>query len=105
MHELQAHALSYRELLEHFRESVEFVGKTPNPAIDVESISDQDRMFSMDLMKKEVASLLSEIRRLEGQRLMLFDRLHNATLLVRHANTSIVDFLNLSSSVWEHRRY
>lgn len=89
VHAVQTHVLCYGQLLERFRDSVEFVGQTPNPAMGVESINDQERKLSTDLMAKEVTSLLSEISRLEAQGRMLSDRLENVVLLVRYANTSL----------------
>ncbi|KAH7882413.1 hypothetical protein F5I97DRAFT_1987033 [Phlebopus sp. FC_14] len=77
LHKLQAHLLYYQQLLQDFRKSVVFVQSTPNPAMDAESITTQERKDSTDLMKKEANNLLSEIDRLEGQRSMLSDRLKN----------------------------
>ena len=79
LHKLQAHLLYYQQLLRDFRKSVEFVQNTPNPAMD----EDPDRDDSMKLLKLESENLLSEIDRLEKQRLIQSDRLSNVMALVR----------------------
>ncbi|KAG9311168.1 hypothetical protein JVU11DRAFT_8235 [Chiua virens] len=77
LHILQAHLLYYRTLLDDFRKSVTFVQETPNPAMDDPSMTPEDRRVSDDILKKETEYLLSEIDRLESQRLMQFMRLKN----------------------------
>ena len=84
LHDLQVCMLDYQQLLEHFHKSVVFVGETPNPAMNVKSISAEERRLLTDLLKNEVDGLLCDIDRLEGQRSMLSDRLQNAMNLVRH---------------------
>ncbi|KAG6328787.1 hypothetical protein ID866_10302 [Astraeus odoratus] len=74
LHKVEAHLLYYRQLLQDFKKSIDFVRDTPNPAM--EGIDD-----SAALMKTEVDSLLSEIERLEGQRKMQSDRLQNVMRL------------------------
>ncbi|KAF9226333.1 hypothetical protein BS17DRAFT_765341 [Gyrodon lividus] len=77
LHKLQAHLLYYQQLLQDFRKSVVFVKSTPNPAMEADSVTNQDRKSSMDLMAKEAENLLSEIDRLEGQRSTQSARLKN----------------------------
>ncbi|KAF9239348.1 hypothetical protein BU15DRAFT_88111 [Melanogaster broomeanus] len=79
LHKLQAHLLYYQQLLQDFRKSVEFVKSTPNPAMEPEP--EDVRTASNKLMEKEANNLLSEIDRLDGQRLMLSDRLKNVMAL------------------------
>ncbi|KIJ63179.1 hypothetical protein HYDPIDRAFT_113782 [Hydnomerulius pinastri MD-312] len=81
LHKLQAHLLYYQQLLHDFRKAVVFVKTTPNPAMEAPSITPQERMDSTDLMAKEADNLLSEIDRLDGQRLMQSDRLKNVMAL------------------------
>lgn len=77
LHIIQAHLLHYQSLLQDFRKSVEFLDKTPNPAMESDDYSSDERKDSMELMAKECANLLSEIGRLENRRLMLSSRLKN----------------------------
>ncbi|KAG1837319.1 hypothetical protein DFJ58DRAFT_669005 [Suillus subalutaceus] len=79
LHIIQAHLLHYHSLLQDFQKSVEFLHKTPNPALDSDDYSPNERKDTMELMAKECANLLSEIGRLENRRLMLSSRLKNAT--------------------------
>ncbi|KAH7915509.1 hypothetical protein BJ138DRAFT_1132565 [Hygrophoropsis aurantiaca] len=69
MHILQAHLLHYISLLDEFRRSVDFVLKTPNPAVESKSYGDDEREHSRQLMK---------IARLQGRRQMQSSRLKNA---------------------------
>ena len=88
LHELQTRVMYYPILLRNFRDSVVFLGETPNPAMSVESIRPQARRFSMDLLRHEVDYLHSEVDRLQGLRSTLIDRLRSAMARVRHANES-----------------
>ncbi|KAG2140527.1 uncharacterized protein EDB93DRAFT_1252817 [Suillus bovinus] len=77
LHIIQAHLLHYQSLLQDFQKSVEFLHKTPNPAMGFDNHRSKERGESMDLMKRECANLLSEIGRLENRRLMQISRLKN----------------------------
>ncbi|KAF8123855.1 hypothetical protein EV363DRAFT_1587052 [Boletus edulis] len=77
LHILQAHLLYYRNLLEDFKKSVIFVQETKNPAMDDPSITDGERARAKRIMVKETDYLLSEIERLESQRMMQVMRLKN----------------------------
>jgi Mg2+ and Co2+ transporter CorA len=81
LHKLQAHLLYYQQLLRDFEKSVEFVRDTPNPAMDHDLISEDERKRSKQLLNQEACTLLSEIQRLEKQRLIQSDRLKNAMQL------------------------
>jgi hypothetical protein len=59
-----------------------FILHTPNPAMDSESIPDDVRAWSKNLLKKECDNLLSEINRLEKGRIMQDRRLKNVMNLV-----------------------
>ncbi|KAI6104301.1 cora-like Mg2+ transporter protein-domain-containing protein, partial [Pisolithus sp. B1] len=78
LHKLQAYLLHYKQLLRDFHKSVEFVKKTPNPAVP----DDDGEHNSARHLKREVDNLLSEIDRLESQRTMQSDRLDNVMRLV-----------------------
>jgi hypothetical protein len=90
LHIIQAHLLHYQSLLQDFRKSVEFLNKTPNPAMESDDYSSDERKDSMELMAKECANLLSEIGRLENRRLMLSSRLKNVMDLA-FATVNIID--------------
>lgn len=77
LHIIQAHLLQYQSLLQDFQKSVEFLHKTPNPAMDSDQYSPDERKDSMVLMERECANLLSEIGRLETRRLLQSSRLKN----------------------------
>ncbi|KAJ8584948.1 hypothetical protein M405DRAFT_825860, partial [Rhizopogon salebrosus TDB-379] len=77
LHVLQAHLLHYQSLLTHFRVSVSFIEKTPNPAMESEDL--EQRKASRELLEKESENLLGEIERLEKRREMLSGRLRNST--------------------------
>ena len=83
MHILQAHLLYYRNLLEDFRKSVEFVQKTPNPAMQDPSVTLKERDEAKCVLNKETNYLISEIERLESQRMMQVMRLKNVIDLVQ----------------------
>ena len=78
LHILQAHLLHYQSLLHHFKVSVHFIEETPNPAMESELVTDEQRKTSEELMGNECKNLLSEIERLEKRRGMLSSRLKNA---------------------------
>ena len=101
LHKVEAHLLHYKQLLQDFRKSVVFVKDTPNPAMEPEKLTGQEREEwertagnmcketavkereeCKSLMDKEAHNLLSEIERLEGQRSMYSDRLQNVMRLV-----------------------
>ncbi|KAG1767127.1 hypothetical protein EDD22DRAFT_950237 [Suillus occidentalis] len=77
LHIIQAHLLHYQSLLQDFQKSVEFLHKTPNPAMDSDQYSADERKDTMELMARECANLLSEIGRLESRRLLQSSRLKN----------------------------
>ncbi|KAG1736667.1 uncharacterized protein EDB91DRAFT_1055551, partial [Suillus paluster] len=77
LHIIQAHLLQYQSLLQDFQKSVDFLQKTPNPAMESDTYGLVERQESIDLMAKECANLLSEIGRLEIRRLMQSSRLKN----------------------------
>jgi len=77
LHSFRAYVLYYEQLLKDFRRSVVFVKSTPNPAMDAESITDQERCSSVDFIAREADKLLSEIDRLEEQNRTQFDQLTN----------------------------
>ncbi|KAG1864496.1 hypothetical protein C8R48DRAFT_773013 [Suillus tomentosus] len=77
LHIIQAHLLNYQSLLQDFQKSVEFLHKTPNPAMHSDNYTSRERKDSMDLMARECENLLSEIARLESRRLMQISRLKN----------------------------
>jgi len=78
LHILQAHLLHYQSLLHHFKVSIYFIEETPNPAMESELVTDDQRNTSKELMGNECKNLLSEIERLEKRREMLSSRLKNA---------------------------
>jgi hypothetical protein len=77
LHIIQAHLLHYHSLLQDFQKSVDFLQRTPNPAIESDSYTPEERKESMELMVRECANLLSEIDRLENRRTMQSSRLKN----------------------------
>ncbi|KAF9237252.1 hypothetical protein BU15DRAFT_48954 [Melanogaster broomeanus] len=90
LHILQAHLLYYQSLLLDFRKSVDFVGHTPNPAMDNPSVTEEDRCRSADLLKRETNNLLSEIGRLEALIILQSSRLRNLMDLA-FASVNIAD--------------
>lgn len=87
LHVIRAHQLHYHELLEHFRKSVEFVMKYPNPTYD--NASEQERKLTKDLLERECNQLLAGINRLEMSRKLQDKRLKNVMNLVRHLHLSL----------------
>ncbi|KAF8434531.1 hypothetical protein L210DRAFT_3410491, partial [Boletus edulis BED1] len=81
LHKLQAHLLYYQQLLRDYLRSVEFVRDSPSPAMNDPAISEAEREDSVQLLRTEADTLISEIKRLIRQREMLSDRLENATQL------------------------
>ncbi|KAF8553791.1 hypothetical protein OG21DRAFT_1485136 [Imleria badia] len=81
LHKLHAHLLHYKQLLQDFLRSVEFIRDIPNPAMNAPSISEAEREDSAKLLRIEADRLISEIERLSRQREMLCNRLDNATHL------------------------
>jgi hypothetical protein len=82
LHVIRAHHLHYTSLLEDFRKSVEFIYKTPNPAMDSDTFTEYDRLYSRKLLEKECNNLMIEIDRLEAMRSMQDKRLKNVMNLV-----------------------
>jgi cell division protein FtsB len=81
LHVIRAHLLHYASLLKDFRKSVDFIVKTPNPAMDAHA--KHKRLDSRELLKTQCNNLLSEIDRLESWRDMLDKRVKNVMDLVR----------------------
>jgi len=77
LHILQAHLLHYQTLLHNFRLSVCFILETPNPAMESEAFTEEQRKASKEVMEQETKNLLSEIDRLAKRREMLSSRLKN----------------------------
>lgn len=77
LHIIQAHLLHYPSLIQDFQKSVEFLKRTPHPAMESDNYSSTERKDSMELMAKECENLLSEIGRLESRRIMQSSRLKN----------------------------
>ncbi|KAF9239332.1 hypothetical protein BU15DRAFT_74747 [Melanogaster broomeanus] len=80
LHKLRATLLYYQQLLQDFRRSLIFLQTTPNPAMaykNESSIEEESRRASVDLLAKEVDSLLCEVDRLESQTAMISMRLKN----------------------------
>ncbi|KAG1736662.1 uncharacterized protein EDB91DRAFT_1142013, partial [Suillus paluster] len=90
LHVLQVHLLHYQVLLHSFEVSVTFIEKTQNPAMESSVFSDEQRIESNELMKKECQNLVGEIDRLEKRRMMLSSRLKNATDLA-YASVNLED--------------
>ncbi|TFK31450.1 hypothetical protein BDQ12DRAFT_694126 [Crucibulum laeve] len=88
LHIIRAHHLHYSSLLEDFRKTVEFIRDTHNPAM--EDLTQKERDFSQNLMNRECANLLSEIKRLEMSRTMQDQRLKNVMNLV-FSSVNILD--------------
>ncbi|KAK0205522.1 hypothetical protein DFS33DRAFT_1487588 [Desarmillaria ectypa] len=80
LHIIRAHHLHYSSLLEDMRKAVVFILDTPNPAMD--SLPQEEKLFSRTLLEKECRNLLSEIGRLEMSRRMQDKRLKNVMNLV-----------------------
>ncbi|KAG2138016.1 hypothetical protein DEU56DRAFT_945835 [Suillus clintonianus] len=74
---IQTHLLQYQSLLQDYHKSVDFLQKTPNPAMESDDYSPAERKDSVELMNRECANLLSEIGRLENGRSMQSSRLKN----------------------------
>ncbi|KAF8996025.1 hypothetical protein BDQ17DRAFT_1364969 [Cyathus striatus] len=78
LHLVRAHLLHYESLLVDFKKAVSFVLATPYPALDdPDQFNEEERGYSMELMRKESESLLREIARLEMSRDGMDRRLKN----------------------------
>jgi Mg2+ and Co2+ transporter CorA len=75
LHIIRAHLLHYASLLQDFRKSIDFIIKSPNPAMDAHPKNKRNE--SRDLLKNQCNNLLSEIDRLESWRDMLDKRVKN----------------------------
>jgi hypothetical protein len=82
LHLISAHLLHYASLLEDFRKSVQFVLDTPNPAMESDMFTDEDRENDRRLLEQEAGNLLAEIKRLGMLRSMQNKRLKNVMDLV-----------------------
>ena len=67
-------------MLEDLRKTVVFVQDTINPALD--SLTTEERDFSLKILKRECENLLDEVSRLEREREMQERRLGNVMHLV-----------------------
>jgi len=85
LHSIRAHLLHYASMLGDLRKSVQFILKTPNPAMD--AFEDGSKESDRKLLEKEGNNLLREIKRLEMLRRMQDHRLENVMDLVRIALT------------------
>jgi len=93
LHIIRAHLLHYASLLEDFRKSVQFVLDTPNPAMDSESLEQDEKRKDRQLLEKEGGNLLAEIRRLEMLRAMQDKRLKNVMNLVIKSILFLINML------------
>ncbi|GJJ08745.1 hypothetical protein Clacol_002964 [Clathrus columnatus] len=75
LHRARAYLLHYASLLDDFKNTVQFIRQTPNPALDV--LSKRERDFSRKLLKKECQNLSLQIDRLQKSREMWDQRLSN----------------------------
>jgi hypothetical protein len=82
LHVIRAHLLHYIGLLSDFKKSVIFLRDTNNPAMDVDTITDDERKINKTLLCDECEHLLTEIERLTMNRQMQDDRVQNVTQLV-----------------------
>jgi len=74
LHVLQAHLLQYESLLNGFHTSVCFLEKTPNPVMESDNFTHDQRMCSKGIMGKQCENLLSEIDPVKRRRTMLINR-------------------------------
>ena len=72
--------MRYTSLLEDLQKAITFVQETLNPVLD--SLTVEEREFSLRLLNRECDILLSEVDRLERERSMQERRLDNAMHLV-----------------------
>jgi len=84
LHVVRAHLLHYESLLQDFKKAVLFVLETPNPSLGELVPNDGNSgeaekllRLSESLMKRECATLLHEVKRLERSREMQNKRLKN----------------------------
>ena len=80
LHVIRAHQLHYSLLLEDFLNTVDFIQITKNPAMD--SLSQEIRKRSADLMERECTNLKNEIKRLDASRKIVDKQLKNVMNLV-----------------------
>jgi len=78
VHAIRSHLLWYDALLDHFKKSLEFIGKAGPMA----SLDEQTQETARILLKKEIKTLLNEVDRLHRQQEMLDDRLSHVMKLV-----------------------
>ncbi|KAF8995128.1 hypothetical protein BDQ17DRAFT_1330773 [Cyathus striatus] len=82
LHTIRAHLLHYASLLEDIHKTVEFIRISHYPALEAADVTNEQRNMSKMLMERECNNLLSEISRLEKQRVMQAKRLKNVMGLV-----------------------
>jgi hypothetical protein len=80
LHIIRAHHLHYSSLLDDFAKHVIFIRDTHNPAL--EHLSAEERQFNHEVMERECANLLTEIKRLNSEMRMQERRLKNVMDLV-----------------------
>jgi len=90
LHIIRAHHLHYSSLLADFRRTVIFIRDTTNPAMDCDSVSEEERALSKEMLRRECSNILQEIERLESGRMMQDRRLKNVMDLV-FSSVNIID--------------
>ncbi|KAG9226602.1 hypothetical protein CCMSSC00406_0006173 [Pleurotus cornucopiae] len=96
LHIIRAHHLHYSSLLKDFAKTVHFVSTTSNPAMDAESVTDEERENSKQWLKTECDNLMSQIERLQKGRKMQDQRLKNVMNLV-FSSVNIADSRRMQS--------
>jgi len=78
LHLIRAHLLHYESLLRDFHSTILFMQDTPFPALqNSEMYTEEERLRSEKVMKKESENLLSELQRLETSMMRYECRLRN----------------------------
>jgi len=90
LHIIRAHHLHYSSLLADLRRTVIFIQDTPNPAMECDSFSAQERVLSKTMLERECLNILREIERLEKGQMMQDHRLKNVMDLV-FSSVNIID--------------
>lgn len=88
LHIIRAHHLYYLSLLDHYTKHVNFIKKTPNPAMH--AYPEADRKASEKLVNRECENLLNEIKRLVSELSMQEKRLKNVIDLVSYISYHIL---------------
>ena len=90
LHIIRAHHLHYSSLLADFRRTVLFIQDITSPAMDCDSVSEEERLLSKAMLQRECSNILQEIERLEKGRMMQDRRLKNVMDLV-FSSVNIID--------------